>query len=171
MLNIFVEAGTIESVHIKRSKIQDSPSTYGFVRYRTKTAAMQAIQKFNGMKCGQQTLKVRLAKPVGNTETLSQNPQDKNNNSFDDLDKQTKSANRSVAQIDSETENIENGSTKRTGRKTNADRDSDAETVYSVKSVGRGQIVNALRESRKSANVVTRIFAIILIIFLALKEC
>ena len=142
MANIFVKAGTIESVKIIPSKVPDSATTFGFVRFKTKTAAMKAIQMFNNHKIGSQSLKVRFAKPSSNSATVSNN---KNNGSGD---------NQCLNKGGSDVENEDWNDIPVTATKPLSIADSgsksrlDSESLQSntMKPKGRGQIINSIRE-------------------------
>ncbi len=97
---------------------------------------MECLQRFNGHKIGMDVLKIRFAKPSNNADSGDH----------------SESKRRSSTRLDTQgnIENIENAlNSSKLKQKYCRDFDSDNETVYSTKSGGRGQVVNALRETRE----------------------
>jgi RNA recognition motif-containing protein len=169
LTNIFVKAGAIENVKIIPSKIPDSATTYGFIRYKTKTDAMKAIQMFNNYKFGSQFIKVKFAKPTNSTSTVASNfngsgdtTRQSNKESIsddntcwdDDDNMQAKKRSPSISHQSVSDSKYSSTKTINTDSKSRLELDSIVSSTSSMpksgrKSMGRGQVINSVLEKCK----------------------
>ncbi|KAI3383506.1 hypothetical protein SNEBB_007506 [Seison nebaliae] len=67
MTELFATIGEVESSKLVRDKASGQSLGYGFVNYHTEDEAERAVEKFNGLKLQNKTIKVSRARPSSET--------------------------------------------------------------------------------------------------------
>lgn len=94
-------AGQIDSIRMFPNKNSDTLTKFAFIHYKTKAAAMKAIQMFNKYKFGSSMLTVKFSKPLSNNNNNNNNNDSNGNNrktsrsdDFNDSDRENRNGRR-----------------------------------------------------------------------------